>query len=122
MGLFNQTSKSTKNTTNNNTAVNTYVDGDSNNIFANSSGNTLTVTDFNAVNRSFDAFDGLIKSAESQSKSALKAVTENTDKTTAALKDFATSLTVGDIQSAKWIASGIIAAVMIVLIVYFVWG
>lgn len=85
-------------------------------------GANVTVTDFGAVNRAFDSFDEVVQSAETQTRNALKAVTDNTDKTTAALKEFATSLTVGDIQSSKWIAAGIIAAVMIVLIVYFVWG
>lgn len=78
----------------------------------------FTTTDHGTVARAFDAFDRVIDTSDNQSQRTLSAITKNTDNTVAALKDFAEKLTVGDIESAKYISYAIIAAVLIALIVF----
>lgn len=128
MGFFD---KKTRNTTNvyetnrQQTTTDNRIGGDGS-IFGgnvsfgdNASGVEVVTTDYGAVDRAFDAFDSVIRSSDESEQRTLSAITKNTDNTVAALKDFAEKLTVGDIESAKWISFAIIAAVMIVLIVFF---
>ena len=109
-------SSNTKTTQNTTTSVNSTFDGQQNYQVVNSSGNEITFTDYGAIDSAFDAFN----TANSSINNALGAVTKNTDKTVSALKEFATQLTVGDIESSKWIALSIIAAVLIAVVVFFI--
>jgi hypothetical protein len=113
-------SKSKKTTINNTTAVNTTFDGENNYQLVDSNDNEITFTDYGAVEKAFDSFDNVISSQNLSIEGALSAVTGTTDKTVAALKEFATQLTVGDIEGSKWIALAIIAAVLVAL-VFFIW-
>jgi hypothetical protein len=108
-------SKSRKTTTNQSTSVNSTFDGENAYQLVNSSNNEITFTDHGAVKEAFDAFD----TATGTVQGALSAVRLNTDKSIAALKEFATQLTVGDIEGSKWIAMAIIVAVVVVAGLYF---
>ncbi len=108
-------SKSQKTTVNNTTSVNSTFDGENNYQLVNSSGNEITFTDHGAVKEAFDAFD----TASGTVNNALNQLKSSGENTIAALKDFATQLTVGDVESSKWIAFAIIAAVVIVAALYF---
>lgn len=126
MGLFDKKSTTKTSTTENiQTVTDNRAGGDgsifgSNVTFGNNvSGVEVVTTDFGAVSKAFDAFDSMLEASDSGSKRTLEAITKNTDNTVTALKEFATQLTVGDIESAKYISYAIIAAVLIALVVYF---
>lgn len=108
-------SSTTKTTTNNTTSVNSTFDSENAYQVVNSSNNEITFTDHGAVSEAFDAFD----TATGTVQGALTAVRQNTDKSIAALKEFATQLTVGDIEGSKWIAMAIIVAVVVGLGLFF---
>lgn len=127
MGFFDKKTRSTTNvyetnrqqTIDDNRAGNNSIFGGNVSFGDNVSGVEVVTTDYGAVDRAFDAFDNVVRSSDENSQRTLQAITKNTDNTVAALKDFAEKLTVGDIESAKWISFAIIAAVMIVLVVFF---
>ena len=102
-------SSSKKSSSNVNNVVNSTLTGDNVYQVANSSGNTITFTDQGAIKEAFGAFD----SANDTINNALQTVSAGTDKSIAALKEFATQLTVGDYAGTRYIAFAVIAAVVI---------
>lgn len=72
------------------------------------------------VDTAFGQVEKFSDDANDTVTSALAAVKANGENTVAALKEFATQLTVGDIESSKIIALAIVAAVALMAIIYFV--
>lgn len=117
MGSKSSSSKTASTTTTN---TNSTFDGEQNYQLVNSSSNDITFTDYGAIDRTFDSFDNVVLSNGETINGALAAVGKTTDKTVAALKEFATTITTGDVQGAKWIALAIVAAVL-VGVIFFIW-
>jgi len=111
-------SESKKSTRNQNLSINSAFDGENNFQFVNSNGNDIAFTDYGAIDRAFDAFD----TASGVVTGTLSAFGDSTDKTISALKEFATQITVGDIESAKFISFAIIAAVLVGVVAFVIWG
>lgn len=113
-------SSSQKTSSTKTTNVNSTFDGEQNYQMVNSSNNDITFTDYGAIDRTFDSFDNVVASNGMTVNSAIAAVGKTTDSTVAALKEFATTITTGDVQGSKWIALAIVAAVLIGII-FFIW-
>ncbi|MGH1438590.1 MAG: hypothetical protein ACRBBR_00655 [Cellvibrionaceae bacterium] len=102
-------SESKKSTRNQNLSVNSTFDGENNFQFVSSNDNEIVFTDHGAIEGAFSVVG-----------STVDAFGESTDKTISALKEFATQITVGDVESAKLIALAIVGAVALAAIVYFI--
>lgn len=125
MGLFDKKSSNTTNVKESNTYSDDNRVGGDGSVFGSNitigndvNGVEIMTTDYGAVKSAFDAFDKVVQANDDGAKRTLAAISKNTDNTVATLKDFAQTLKVGDIEGAKYIAYAIIAAVMIILVVY----
>lgn len=125
MGLFDKKQNNTTNlkesnadSTDNRVGGDGAVFGGNVSIGNDVNGVEIVTTDYGAVKSAFDAFENVVKTNDASSRRTLDAISKNTDNTVATLKDFAQTLKVGDIEGSKYIAYAIIAAVMIILVVY----
>ena len=110
-------SKSTKVTENTSIGFSSNFENSNNNTQIAGENNTVFTTDFGAVQASFAAFGELIESNDK----TIEAIKGTVDKTSSAIKDFATTISSGDQISAQYIALAVIVAVVIsvVAFVYF---
>ena len=115
--VMSSSSKSNKTTKNFTTNVN--ASNESGAQIVNSAGAEITVTDFGAGDRAFTTVDDAVSAVSNSSKNALAATKELVSNQVESIKNLATTLAVGDIESSKFIAFAIIAAVVIALVAYF---
>lgn len=114
--------KQRKSTVTSTVSANSLFEGEQNFQIVGSDSNEIFFSDHGAIEQAFDGFDRALDTVDETVNGSLNTTQSIISSQVGAIKELATQLKVGDIESSKFIAFAIIGAVFFGVIAFIIWG